>query len=291
LGAIKVQKLKPRDLNTFYASKLGGGRLDGKKGGLSVSTVIKLHALIHHALKDAVKWEIVARNVADAASPPSASALGAPDISIWSADQLGRFLDHVETTNDVYAPAFRVAAMTGLRRGELLGLAWSDVDLDGAAVTIRAQLIAINREVSLVETTKTRRKRRVDLDPATVAVLRAQRQHQREQRLQVGASYKDTGLVFTRADGSWIDPHLFSMAFVRRVKAAGLPPIRFHDLRHTHISMLVSAGKIKVASARAGHSSVSFTLQQYAHLAPTEQAEAAAEIAGLVDRTRKRRTS
>jgi integrase len=253
--------------------------------------VIKIHALLHHALKDAVKWEIVSRNVADAASAPSPTSAPAPTIRTWTPDELGRFLDYVETTDDAYAPAFRVAAMTGLRRGELLGLAWDDVDLDGAAITVRAQLIAINRKVSLVETTKTQRKRRVDLDPATVAVLRAQRQRQREQRLAVGPGFRDTGLVFTHADGSWLDPHLFGMAFKRRARAAGLPVIRFHDLRHTHISMLVSAGRMKVASARAGHSSVSFTMQTYAHLAPTEQADAAAEIAAIVDATRLRKSS
>jgi len=150
--------------------------------------------------------------------------------------------------------------MTGLRRGELCGLRWADVDLDGGFLTVRRTITTVRHEIVEGDVKTKRSRRRVDLDPGTVDVLREHRKNQLEARLLIGAGYHDRGLVFANVDGAPWNPDSIGQAFKRLVASSGLPRISLHGLRHTHTSHLLAAGvNVKVVSERLGHASVSFT--------------------------------
>jgi integrase len=268
IGSARLQALTPPMLNRFY------GELGGR---LSPRSVRYTHAVLRHALADAVKWNRLARNVAAAAEPPSAKAA---TMKTWSADQLRTFLEHV--ADDRLFAAWRVTAMTGLRRGEALGLRWRDVDLEVGRLAVVETLIG-KRVRSAPKTDCGRRS--VELDPATAEALREHRKHQLKERLAWGPAYSaDLDLVFCREDGTPLWPQSFSRAFSRHAKAAGLPAIRLHDLRHTHASLALAAGvHPKVVSERLGHASVGITLDTYSHSIPAMQADAAAKVAALIE--------
>jgi integrase len=158
--------------------------------------------------------------------------------------------------------------MSGLRCGELCGLRWKDVDLDGARLSVRQTLLAVGHEVSFSEPKTDQSRRSVSLDPQTVAVLKAWRKRQLEERPQGGPDYRESELVFTAKSGGPIHPDFVSKSFVNAVRSAGAPPVRFHDLRHSHASLLAAKVHPKVVSERLGHSSITLTLDVYSHLIP-----------------------
>ena len=280
VAAIPLQSLTAIDLDRLYAHLLSEGGMKGT--GLSMRSVRLLHTILQRALGDAERKDMLKRNPARFASPPSSSAARAPEFTAWTPAELRRFLEL--SADSHHSCALRVAAMTGLRRGELVGLRWDDIDLDAGRLTVRHTLLNIEGE--LVEgTPKTKRGlRSLDLDAATVAALRAHRTAQVETRLLVGPAYQDSGYVFTRPDGRPWNPESVAQVFDRLVARNGLRRIRFHDLRHTHASHLLAAGaNPKVVSERLGHASVAFTLDVYSHVMPGQQADAAAAVAELVD--------
>ena len=174
--------------------------------GLSPTTVRRIHATLHKALADGVRWGRLPRNPADDADPPRAAAV---EMTIWDPEQLRNFLYSVRT--DRLFATWLLAATTGMRRGELLGMRWCDVDLDEATISIR-QIRTVARYEVLTLTPKTEKgARTIALDPETVATLRAHRVAQMERRLLLGSSYEDSGdLVFTSEDGSPIHPERLS---------------------------------------------------------------------------------
>jgi integrase len=202
-------------------------------------------------------------------------------ISSWTADELAAFLAAV--ASELLSAIWRLSAMTGMRRGEILGLRWTDIELDAARLSVRHAVVAVGYE--MVESTpKSHRARVIDLDAGTVAQLRAHRQRQDEERAEWGADYEDRDLVVAKENGEPIHPHTFSQSFERLIAKAGLRPIRLHDLRHTHATLALKAGvPVKVISERLGHESPAFTLKQYAHVIPGMQAEAAAPVAAMID--------
>jgi integrase len=172
--------------------------------------------------------------------------------------------------------------MTGMRRGEVLGLRWRDVDLDAARISVRQAIVSVAYAV-LESTPKSHQARVIDLDRETVALLRAHRERQRAEREQWSSEYRDKDLVLAKENGEPIHPQSLSQAFERLIKAAGLRRIRLHDLRHTHATIAVAAGvQVKIVSERLGHESPAFTLKQYAHVMPGMQAAAAERVAGIV---------
>jgi integrase len=172
-----------------------------------------------------------------------------------------------------------------MRLGEVCGLRWVDVDLDGARLSVRRQRTVVNGHVIELEHPKSDHGRRViDLDAVTVAILRGHRRRQQERRLAFGAGWEHHDLVFCGADGAPVNPEYVSKAFLRRARGAGVAPIRFHDLRHTHAAHMLAAGRNPLeVSRRLGHGSVSFTLDRYGHLMPEAGAHVAAAVAALVD--------
>jgi integrase len=282
LRSRRVDKLTASDLDVFYSDLLASGRRQ-KEGGLSPRSVRYVHVVIQKALGDAVRKGELARNVATVASPPSAKSTRAPEMNWWTPEQLRSFLSL--TGDEPLGPLFRVAAMTGMRRGEVCGLRWSDVDLEKGRIEVRQQLLALGGELSFSERTKTDHgRRRIDLDPVTVAVLKSQKARQAGDRLALGPGYTDNGLVFAQPDGSPVDPESVAKVFERRVAKSTLPRIRFHDLRHTHVAHLIAAGEQPLLIAkRLGHSSSAFTMDRYGHLFETADSQAASAVAQMVD--------
>lgn len=281
LGHTALQGITPEDLDTLYARLLREGRRNGGGGGLSPKTVRYIHSIIRKALADAARKGTVVRNVADLADPPRLSASPRRQMTVWTTDQLRDFLEHIEN-HELY-PAYYLAANTGMRRGEVLGLRWDQVDLDAARLVVTQAVLSIEYETS-VSDVKTRNGRRtIDLDARTVGILRAWRKRQLEQLLLAGRSANASGFVFARPDGGPVHPDYFSQTFQRLVRRAELPRIRLHDLRHTHASILLQAGApVKVVSERLGHANAAFTMNVYQHVLPGMQAEAASAFSAAV---------
>jgi integrase len=270
IGQLPLQRLTPGHLNSLYADLL--------ERGLSARTVSHVHATIRRALADAVRWGLVPRNVALLASPPRP---GQPELMVWTAAELRAFLEHVQ--GDRLAGLWHLAASTGMRRGEVLGLRWADVDLPAARVAVRRSLVTVGHEVVVSEPKSAKGRRSVALDPGTVAVLRSWRKQQAAERLAWGPAWTDSGYVFTREDGRALHPREVTRAFTRHALATGLPLIRLHDLRHTHATLALEAGvHPKVVQERLGHASIAITLDTYSHAVPAMEAEAARTVAALV---------
>jgi integrase len=281
LGGRRLDQLTAADLDSLYSGLLATG-LKRREGGLSPRSVRYVHVVIQKALGDAVRKGELARNVATVASPPSAKSTKAPEMAWWMPDQLRAFLEF--TSSEPLGPLFRVAAMTGLRRGEVCGLRWSDVDLERGRIEVRQQLTVLRGELFFGEPKTDHGRRKIDLDPATVAVLRSQWARRAEHRLAMGDGYQDHDLVFAQPDGRPLDPESVSKVFDRRVARSKLPRIRFHDLRHSHVAHLIAAGEQPLLIARrVGHGSSSFTMDRYGHLFDTADSQAASAVAAMVD--------
>jgi integrase len=225
-------------------------------------------------------WNVLTRNVADAAQPPKKQKTTK---ATWSAEQLGTFLTSPKCKTFRLVAAWQLAAMTGMRRGEILGVAWADIDFDRARLSVRRSLVSSNYQIKVSER-RPSGKRTVALDPTILKVLR---DHQGRQLLERAAMDGDWGneldLVFTREDGSLIHPQAFSEAFEQHVTESKLPKLSLHGLRHTHATIALRAGvHPRVVSERLGHASVAFTLDVYTDSLPDMKETAATPTATLV---------
>jgi integrase len=265
-AAKPLSRLGPADLERLYARKLADG--------LSTTTVHHLHAVIHRALARAVQQSEVARNVADLVDPPAAASL---QMAVLTGQQPARLLAALD--GERLEALYVVALSAGLRRGELLALRWKDVDLDRGVLSVTGSLQGTRRATLAIGTPKSGRSRAVALGPQAVAALRAHRACQVDERLRAGSLWTDLGLVFTNEFGGYLSPTTLSNALDRILRQAGLPDIRFHDLRHSAATLMLSHGvHPKVVSEMLGHASVGITLDLYSHVTPTLQREAADKI-------------
>ncbi|MEY2591518.1 MAG: hypothetical protein QOJ67_3502 [Acidimicrobiaceae bacterium] len=262
-------------------------RVDGKEGsrmrpGLDRRSVSYVHAIMHRALKDAVRWGRLPRNPADASDPPK-SKLKSDGVHSWDAETVRTFLEMSRAEDDRLHPLWVLIATTGMRRGEALGLRWSDIDLEAGRARVVQTLVQIGSLVSIGEPKTSSGRRPMSLDRGTIAVLKAHRHRMRQERLLVGADFNDLGLVFHQPDGSWLRPDAVSNAFLRRVARYGLPRLTIHGLRHTWATLALEQGiHPKVVQERLGHSTIAITLGIYSHVSPTLHDEAAELVAGLV---------
>jgi integrase len=279
LGPLQFRQITPAVLNRLYTHLLTAG--NRKTGGpLSAKTVTNVRAIIHKALKDAVDLGLVNVNMADRAKPPRPKAKKPKEIKSWTPEELRRFLDLIKGHR--LEAAYHLTAFTGMRRAEILGLRWQDLDLEAGRLAVRQTVTAVGYEI-VKGSPKTHQARTIDLDPITVKRLRQHLEHQSEDRQEWGNDYHDEDLVFAREDGSPVHPHSFSQTFERVVARSGLRPIPLHGLRHTHATVGLSLGvPAPVISERLGHEDVAFTLKQYAHVLPGMQADAARRIASAV---------
>jgi integrase len=280
---VPLRSLSAAHLNALYAEL--------ERDGLSIATRRLVHAVLHRALGDAVKWSKVARNAASAADPPS---IPRTRVQSWSARELRQFLNHVRADR-LYA-AWRLTATTGMRRGEVLGLTWECLDLDAARLQVEQQLRAmagdcpicgVRHACSLGPPKSRRSERTVALDAETVEALWAHRETQILERTVAGPAYQDHDLVFCDGLGRPIYPETVSNWFVRHRKAAGVPMGSLHVLRHTSATLALTATPpvpLHVVAGRLGDDPRT-VLATYAHLLPHSDAMAAETIASaLVDK-------
>lgn len=278
IGEAKLKTITPVMLNRMYRELLDRGRLDGR-GGLSPKSVRNIHVVLHKALGDAVRWDKLARNPADLADPPKATRR---EIKVWAPEQLATFLHHVHE-HRIYA-AFRLMAMTGMRRGEVLGLRWSDVDLTADRLSIQQTRLSVNYQQVISEPKTAKGRRSVRLDHETASALKRHRKQQLEERMAAGETWEETESVFTDEFGHPIHPDRFTKLFVALVEAAGIERLTPHGLRHTYATLALQArANPKVVSDRLGHANVSTTLQIYSHVTPAVEQGLADTVARLVD--------
>ncbi len=294
LGKRQLDKLTADDIDLFYATLLTRGRKSGGRGspggasGLSPKTVHNIHVMLNKALGDAARKGAVVRNVVALADAPSLQARKRPEVKAWEIDQLVRFLDAIASHR--MGPVFFFAAHTGMRRGEVLGVRWRDLDLDAGRVSVRQALVSVAYEISISDVKTGTSRRTIDIDNGVVQVLRDWRKTRTVERDGLEPGPDD--LVFVKADGTSMHPDIFSQLFDRTVARIDVPAITLHDLRHTHATLLLKAGvHVKVVSERLGHANVAFTMNVYQHVLPGMQAEAADTFAVLIRKQRDKARS
>jgi integrase len=268
IGSIRLAKLSPQDIQRLYADRLAAG--------LSQTTVHHIAATIHNALKSALRLGLVQRNVSELVDAPRVAR---KEMTVWTPEQARTFLATTES-NRLHA-LYVLALSTGMRQGELLGLRWVDTDLDRGIVSVKGNLQRPRAGLKLNSKPKTRTsRRRIALTDHTVACLREHRKCQREERLQLGEFWIDQGLVFANQQGGpYRSNNLEHGNFKPLIRKAGVPEIRFHDLRHTCATTLLLEGvNPKIVSEMLGHASVAITLDLYSHVLPDMQATAVSAI-------------
>jgi len=278
LGAIPLCQLQPQQVQSYYAHALTKGRVDGK-GGLSARTVLYQHRILSEALSHAVKMGLVVRNITKAVDPPRPKRTRFTTLSI---DDIPKFLEAARQTP--YCVLFSTALGTGMRLGELLGLRWCDVDPGSGSLYVVQSLYKRRRVCQFIEPKSAHSRRQIALPSSLTLLLHQHGAKQEAQRILLGKPSNGDSLVFAYADGRPLDPGTVTHAFARLLKEAGLAHIRFHDLRHTHATlMLKSDVHPKIVSERLGHASVAFTLDTYSHVVPGLQEAAAARFDRILE--------
>ncbi|WP_250285925.1 MULTISPECIES: tyrosine-type recombinase/integrase [unclassified Frankia] len=278
IGETALRELTPVRLNLLYAHLLDEGRVHRRaeqKPGLSPSTVATVHRMLHRALADAVRWDYVARNVAEDAQPPR---VGRRRPTVWTPEQLRAFVEYIR--GDRLYALYLLVVTTGMRRGEVVGLRREDIDLKAATVVPAVPRVVVDGRAVESETKTESGQRPRALDPLTLAALRAHIEIWEEERKQVGHT---TDLLFCWPDGSEIHPDTVTDRFQKHARAAGLPVIRLHDVRHSYATAaLKSDVHPKIVSERLGHADVAFTLKIYSHVIAGMDAAAARLVAEAI---------
>jgi integrase len=260
LGRIRLKTLSPAHVQGLYRSKLDSG--------LAPSSVRYIHAVLHRALKQALRWSLVPRNASESVDLPK---LGNEEVEVLLPEEVRAFLDAAR--EDRLEALYVVAVTVGLRRGELLGLRWTDLELEGEPK------LRVGRQLQRMRDGSGRRfvapkggkGRTIRLPARTVEALKAHRARQAEVRLKAGPLYQDDGLVFASEIGTPLEPsNIDRRSFKPLLKRAGLPDIRFHDLRHTCATVLLSQGvNPKFVQELLGHADIKLTLGTYSHFLPS----------------------
>lgn len=237
------------------------------------------HRVLHRALEQAVRWQLIPRNPADAVEPPRARR---PEIQALTEDQVRAMLEAAKGTR--YYTLLLLAVATGMRRGELLALRWQDVDLKAGRITVcRSLQYTKERGIFFKEPKNPGSRRTVEISPPVVEALRRHRKEQAGQKLALAPLYEDQDLVFEQGNGRPLFPDTITAWFPRVMERAGLPRVSFHALRHTHVTLLLKAGvPVRVVSDRVGHARVRITLDTYSHVLPGMQKDAAAKLDGIL---------
>jgi integrase len=256
LGKVKLSRLTPAHLQALYAAKL--------REGMKPASVRQIHAILHKALEQAVRFNLIPTNPAIKVDPPKVRH---EEITPLSAEQANKLLDVTRNESDRFEALYALALTTGLRIGELLGLKWSNMDLDARRLRVSRQLQRSSQEGLIFTEPKAASRRTVDLPARTVEALKRHRKRQLEVAFKAGGAYQDSDLVFAGYLGGPIGPEKVTQrAFKPLLKRAGLPEIRFHDLRHTFATLLLACGVHPTYVQRAlGHASVKMTLDRYSH--------------------------
>jgi integrase len=259
LGYFPLVKLTPMVIQKFYNDKL--------KDGYTPSYIRGIHAILSKTLKTAAEWEYIPKNIAPLVKPPR---IPGRDIQTWSREEVNHFLELVEKRR--FYIAYVLAIYTGMRKGEILALRWQDCNLEEGWLSVRQTLYKVEGKLVFQEP-KTRSSRRTISIPGTaVTVLRKHRVQQNQHRLLLGEGYQDQDLVVCNGTGNPVDPGDINRDMKYIIRKHQLTPLSFHDLRHTHATLLLQLGEHpKVVSERLGHANVGITLDTYSHVLPDMQ--------------------
>jgi integrase len=269
IGGIQLLKLKPLHLEKVYE--------EASDRGLSPQSVLHIHRVLFTALKQAVAWQLIPRNIAEAVTPPRPEHR---EVEAMTPRQVVQVLETVAGT-DLEVPTI-LGLGTGMRLGEVLGLRWSDIDLEKRTARI-SQTVQETKEGLVFVPPKTHRSRRsLSLPVFVIHALRKHKKEQSERRLVVGSAWHDLDLVIERGDGLPVRTSSLSGRFADRMKKAGIT-LTFHGLRHGHASLMLAAGvHLKVVSERLGHSTIGITADLYTHVADEVHEAAAVELDRLI---------
>ncbi|AIQ29316.1 integrase [Paenibacillus sp. FSL P4-0081] len=263
LGHAELAKLTPSLIQQTYTVMM-------KESKLGSENIQKIHTLINDSLKRAERWGLISKNPAALVDRPRADK---KEIQIWDMNELNVFLRSARESR--YHIAFFIAAWTGMRQGEILGLRWKDIDFGNK--TLRVVQTLRHNSTELVSTTKTKASNRnIALSEKTIEALQKQRRRMLKERLHAGEVYNDHDLVVCTAVGTPLNSRNLNRAFYDLIKKAKIRRISFHSLRHTHASLMLASGEnVKIVSERLGHANIRITLDTYSHLLPNMQRNAA----------------
>lgn len=259
LGKFRLDKLNSLAIDNFYTVL--------EKQGKSSATIKKIHSIIRASLEYALQYQLIKRNPASVVKPP---AVKHKDIVVWDETEVIKFLDFVKDEWDYIV--YHLALYTGMRKGEILGLKWKDIDF----INNKIRVMRSYSKTGFSEG-KTKNSRRViDIDEDTIEYLIKRKKEVSKDKLKMGPDYNDLDLVICRPTGEPVDVRNVNRRFDKLIeRCEGLPRIRFHDMRHTHATLLLKMGvPVKVVAERLGHGSIEMTLNTYAHLLPSMQLEA-----------------
>ncbi len=270
---MQINDLDAYQVQAYYADYI--------RSGLSAQSVLHIHRLLSQTLKQAVRWGMLQRNALDGVTPPPRRK---PELRSLSADEARTLLRSAEATD--YIIPIHLAIFTGLRRSEALGLRWRDIDLDERKITVSRTMVDIKGNPTHIDEPKSRRSGRVvAISEDTSALLRSHRERRTAQLGRCGEALTADTQVCVRSDGRVMKPDTLTNGFKRIARQCGILDIRYHDLRHTHASILLSDGApVHVVQARMGHASIQTTVDIYGHVLSASDVEAGDKLDSIVGR-------
>ena len=270
LGHIQVQKLTPQHVQALYTRKMEGD-------GLSPGSVRNIHLVLHKALANAVRWNLVSRNVCDLVSPPH---FVKHEMCVLTKEQAQCLLEVVRGSH--LEALFTLAITTGMRHSELAGLRWIDVNVEEGSLQVRHIVTYRGNRYIEGEPKTAKGKRNIVLPPFVIEALKKHRRDQEGAIEKAGSIWEKRGLVFCNARGGFLSPSSLRYAFRKLLRDAGLPRMRLHDLRHSTATILLSMGvHPKVVQELLGHGSIAMTMDTYSHVLPSMQREAMGKMHDL----------
>jgi integrase len=269
IGKMKLFEIQPIHIQRFYS--------DLFEEGLSHEYVLLIHRILRSAFNTAYKWQLLQKNVMDHVEIPKVPK---KEMKTWTLEQAQKFLSYVNETDAQYYIAYYLAIYTGMRRGEIFGLRWKSIDFDNYKISITQTLSWVSGKGLIFQDAKTRESHRsISISTSVVEELKIHQEEQNKQKLRLGAAYTDNDLVCPSSTGHPANTQIAVHYFKVYSERAGVPVIRFHDLRHTHATLLLKLGENpKVVSERLGHSTIQLTLDRYSHVLPDMQKEASSKF-------------
>lgn len=262
IGHVRISKLTSDMIQSLYARRL--------RGGLSPNTVLHIHRTLRRALNQAARWRLIPRNPVEDTDPPRKTK---PRLTVLTVEEIARFIG--SSADRRLFPLYMLAALSGLRAGEILGLRWSDVSESASGrpiLRVERTLVNSSMGVELQDGTKSGGTRIVELTELAVQILHIHRGRQHTERVHAGSGWEDRNLVFTSKTGRYIHPANVSQYLRRDLAKAGLPEVRFHDLRHSFATVLAGAGAhAAIVAGMLGHADANLTLSTYTHYLPSMQ--------------------